>query len=103
VVPPPANYLRTISKYCKANDILYVSDEVVTGFGRLGHWFGSEAVFGIEADIITSAKGITSGYLPLERRYSATRSSTSSPNPAMVVTSLQASLTRATRFRAPQP
>ena len=44
---------------------MYVSDEVVTGFGRLGEWFASEPVFGITPDIITSAKGLTSGYLPL--------------------------------------
>ena len=41
------------------------SDEVVTGFGRLGQWFASESVFGIVPDMITSAKGLTSGYLPL--------------------------------------
>ena len=45
--------------------MLYISDEVVTAFGRLGHWFASEEVFGIVPDIITSAKGLTSGYLPL--------------------------------------
>jgi adenosylmethionine-8-amino-7-oxononanoate aminotransferase len=44
---------------------VYVSDEVVTGFGRLGEWFASESIFGIVPDIITSAKGLTSGYLPL--------------------------------------
>ena len=52
---------------CEANDILYVSDEVVTGFGRLGHFFASEAVFGVVPDMITVAKGITSGYMPLGR------------------------------------
>jgi adenosylmethionine-8-amino-7-oxononanoate aminotransferase len=45
--------------------VLYVSDEVVTGFGRLGHVFASEPVFEIVPDIITSAKGLTSGYVPL--------------------------------------
>ena len=45
--------------------MLYISDEVVTGFGRLGHWFASEDVFDIVPDIILSAKGLTSGYLPL--------------------------------------
>jgi adenosylmethionine-8-amino-7-oxononanoate aminotransferase len=44
---------------------LYVSDEVVTGFGRLGHIFASQSRFGITPDIITCAKGITSGYVPL--------------------------------------
>ncbi len=65
VVPPPDNYLKRIWQRCKELDILYVSDEVVTGFGRLGEWFASESVFGIQPDIITSAKGLTSGYLPL--------------------------------------
>lgn len=65
VVPPPADYLQRVWARCKELDILYVSDEVVTGFGRLGEWFASESVFGIQPDIITSAKGLTSGYLPL--------------------------------------
>jgi adenosylmethionine-8-amino-7-oxononanoate aminotransferase len=65
VVPPPDNYLKRIWEYCRENDILYVSDEVVTAFGRLGEWFASEALFGIQPDIITSAKGLTSGYIPL--------------------------------------
>ena len=47
------------------HDILFVADEVVTGFGRLGHWFVSKDVFGIQPDIITCAKGLTSAYLPL--------------------------------------
>jgi adenosylmethionine-8-amino-7-oxononanoate aminotransferase len=45
--------------------MLYLSDEVVTGFGRLGHCFASEAVFGIQPDMITTAKGLTSGYIPM--------------------------------------
>jgi putrescine aminotransferase len=65
VVPPPANYLKRIWEYCRKHDIVYVSDEVVTGFGRLGEWFASDTHFGIQPDIITSAKGLTSGYLPL--------------------------------------
>ncbi len=64
IVPPPGYHKRTL-EICRANDILYISDEVVTGFGRLGHWFASEDVFGIVPDIITCAKGLTSGYLPL--------------------------------------
>jgi len=50
---------------CREYGILTISDEVVTGFGRLGHFFASEAVFGIVPDMITSAKGISSGYQPL--------------------------------------
>ncbi len=65
VVPPPDNYIKRIWEYCKNHDILYVSDEVVTGFGRLGEWFISEKMFGITPDIITCAKGLTSGYLPM--------------------------------------
>jgi adenosylmethionine-8-amino-7-oxononanoate aminotransferase len=64
IVPPDGYHQRTL-ELCRANDILYISDEVVTGFGRLGHWFASEPVFGIVPDIITCAKGITSGYAPL--------------------------------------
>ena len=65
VVVPPEGYHQRTYELCKANDILYVSDEVVTAFGRLGHWFASDSVFRITPDIITSAKGLTSGYLPL--------------------------------------
>jgi adenosylmethionine-8-amino-7-oxononanoate aminotransferase len=65
VIVPPADYLPRIARICRDNDILYVSDEVVTAFGRLGHIFASKEVFGIEPDIITFAKGVTSGYFPL--------------------------------------
>ncbi|MBF9059336.1 aminotransferase [Rhodobacterales bacterium HKCCSP123] len=65
VIVPPADYLRRCRELCREHDILFISDEVVTGFGRLGHWFASESVFGIVPDIITCAKGLTSGYLPL--------------------------------------
>ncbi len=65
VVIPPAGYLPRIRDICRTHDILYVSDEVVTGFGRVGEVFASQDVFGIEPDIITFAKGVTSGYFPL--------------------------------------
>jgi len=65
VIVPPKGYHKRTWELCRAHDILYISDEVVTGFGRLGHWFASEEVFGIVPDIITCAKGLTSGYLPL--------------------------------------
>jgi adenosylmethionine-8-amino-7-oxononanoate aminotransferase len=65
VIIPPEGYHQRTHAICKAHDILYISDEVVTGFGRLGHWFASKDVFGITPDIITCAKGLTSGYLPL--------------------------------------
>ncbi len=65
VIMPPADYLPRLWDLCRHHDIVYVSDEVVTGLGRLGEWFASESIFGIVPDIITSAKGLTSGYLPL--------------------------------------
>jgi len=65
VIVPPDGYLRKCWEICRKYDVLYISDEVVTGFGRLGHWFASKDVFDIEPDIITCAKGLTSGYLPL--------------------------------------
>lgn len=65
VIIPPDNYLQRIREICRANDILYVSDEVVTAFGRLGHVFTSGDVFGLDPDMITFAKGVTSGYFPL--------------------------------------
>ena len=61
----PNGYIKRFWDLCKKHDILYISDEVVTSFGRLGHFFSSEKVFGIIPDIITTAKGITSGYMPL--------------------------------------
>ncbi|MDC0194949.1 aminotransferase [Alphaproteobacteria bacterium] len=61
----PNGYIKRFWDICKKNDILYISDEVVTSFGRLGHFFSSEKIFGIIPDIITTAKGITSGYMPL--------------------------------------
>jgi len=65
VVVPPKGYHGRTWEICKKYDVLYVSDEVVTGFGRLGHMFASKNVFDIQPDIITSAKGLSSGYVPL--------------------------------------
>jgi len=65
VIVPPEGYNRRTWELCRKYDILYVADEVVTGFGRLGHWFVSKDMFGVEPDIICCAKGLTSGYLPL--------------------------------------
>ena len=65
VVPPSAGYLPRIRELVAQHGILYISDEVVTGFGRIGHWFASYDEYGIEPDILVSAKGLTSGYLPL--------------------------------------
>ncbi|GAB5470378.1 MAG: aminotransferase [Rhodospirillales bacterium] len=65
VIVPPQGYLAGCLAVCRKHDVLFISDEVVTAFGRLGHWFASEAVFGIVPDIITVAKGLTSGYVPM--------------------------------------
>ncbi len=65
VIVPPKGYHRRTWEVCRKYDVLYISDEVVTGFGRLGEIFASEPVFDIVPDIITSAKGLTSGYIPL--------------------------------------
>lgn len=65
VIVPPEGYLRRMWEICRQHDILFVADEVVTAFGRLGHWFASKDEFGIVPDIITCAKGLTSGYIPL--------------------------------------
>lgn len=65
VIVPPQGYHKRCLEVCRKHDVLYISDEVVTGFGRLGHWFSSEDVFDIVPDIITCAKGMTSGYVPM--------------------------------------
>jgi putrescine---pyruvate transaminase len=65
VVPPPIGYLPRMREACARNGILFIADEVVTGFGRIGHWFASRDEFGIEPDMLVCAKGLTSGYLPL--------------------------------------
>jgi L-2,4-diaminobutyrate transaminase len=63
-VPPPTGYWAAIQAVLNKHDILLIADEVVTGFGRLGTMFGSEH-YGMEPDIITIAKGLTSAYAPL--------------------------------------
>ncbi len=65
VVVPPNGYLKRMADVAKENGILFIADEVVTAFGRLGHWFASKDLFDFEPDIIVCAKGLTSGYLPL--------------------------------------
>ncbi len=64
LVPPPDYHKRMLAVCCEYG-ILYVADEVVTAFGRLGHFFASEAAFDIVPDFITAAKGLTSAYSPL--------------------------------------
>jgi putrescine aminotransferase len=64
VIIPPETYWPEIQRICDEYGILLVADEVITAFGRLGEWFGSER-FGIRPDLISFAKGVSSGYLPL--------------------------------------
>ncbi len=64
VIIPPADYWDRIQEICRRHDVLVIADEVITGFGRTGHWFGSDR-YGIKPDLMTLAKGITSGYQPL--------------------------------------
>jgi putrescine---pyruvate transaminase len=61
---PPSTYWPEINRICKQYDVLLIPDEVITGFGRTGEWFGSQ-YFGIEPDLMPVAKGLTSGYIPL--------------------------------------
>jgi putrescine aminotransferase len=64
VIVPPSTYWPEIQRICTKYDILLISDEVICGFGRTGQWFGCET-FGFNPDLITFAKGVTSGYIPL--------------------------------------
>ena len=64
VIVPPASYWPEIQKICDERDILFISDEVICGFGRTGKWFGCDS-FATTPDLITFAKGVTNGYQPL--------------------------------------
>ncbi len=64
VIIPPETYWPEINRICKENNILLIADEVICGFGRTGKMFGSD-YFGIKPDMMTVAKGLTSGYIPL--------------------------------------
>ena len=64
LIPPKPGYLEAVAEICREHDILFVADEVICGFGRLGHWFGVQR-WDLRPDLITFAKGVTSGYLPL--------------------------------------
>jgi L-2,4-diaminobutyrate transaminase len=64
VLVPPDGYFQAVGEVLRRYDILMIADEVVCGIGRLGEWYGTTA-FAIEPDLITLAKGITSGYVPL--------------------------------------
>lgn len=64
VFPPAAGYFETVTRLCEEHDILLIVDEVITGFGRTGSMFATER-YGLRPDMLTVAKGITSGYAPL--------------------------------------
>jgi adenosylmethionine-8-amino-7-oxononanoate aminotransferase len=64
VHPPVDGYLEGLRRLCDQHGALLIFDEVICGFGRTGHWFGAQA-FGVTPDLMTFAKGVTSGYLPL--------------------------------------
>jgi L-2,4-diaminobutyrate transaminase len=64
VLMPPAGYFERVQALLDKHDILFIADEVITGFGRTGHWFGT-GLYGLKPDIVTLAKGITSAYFPV--------------------------------------
>jgi adenosylmethionine-8-amino-7-oxononanoate aminotransferase len=64
VIPPAEGYWPEVQRLCRKHDVLLIADEVISGFGRTGNMFGS-TTFGISPDMITFAKGVTSGYMPL--------------------------------------
>jgi len=63
-IPAPDGYWQTVERICRDRGVLLVADEVISGFGRLGRWFGCER-YGFTPDLMTCAKGISSGYVPL--------------------------------------
>jgi putrescine aminotransferase len=65
VYAPPEGYIEAVAELCAEHGILFVCDSVICGFGRLGTWFGIERWEDVRPDLITFAKGVTSGYLPL--------------------------------------
>ncbi|WP_204295904.1 aspartate aminotransferase family protein [Actinoplanes campanulatus] len=70
--PPPPGYFQRVREICDRYDVLLVSDEVICAFGRLGEYFGADR-YGYQPDIITVAKGLTSGYVPLGAMIAAER------------------------------
>ena len=64
VLPPPAGYFKGLRDRCDATGAFLIVDEVICGFGRLGRWWGSQR-YGVQADLVTFAKGVTSGYQPV--------------------------------------
>ena len=62
-VVPPADYFKIVREICDRHGVLFIADEVMTGMGRTGKWFGIEH-WGVRPDVLTTGKGLTSGYLP---------------------------------------
>jgi adenosylmethionine-8-amino-7-oxononanoate aminotransferase len=89
IIVPPPDYFGRLQEICRAHDVLLILDEVITGFGRTGRWFGMEH-WDVQPDIVCFAKGITSGYLPLggvavaERVYSSVRDDSPEGLPFMI-------------------
>ena len=65
VYPPPDGYIEGVAELCRETGILFICDAVICGFGRLGTWYGIERWEDVRPDMITFAKGVTAGYLPL--------------------------------------
>ena len=65
VIIPPPGYYSACHEVCRRHDVIFIADETVTAFGRLGHFFSCEEVFDVVPDILICAKGLTSGYMPL--------------------------------------
>ena len=64
VIPPDPGYWPRLREICDRHDVLLIADEVITGFGRTGRWFALEH-WGVQPDILTFAKAVTSAYVPL--------------------------------------
>jgi adenosylmethionine-8-amino-7-oxononanoate aminotransferase len=65
IIVPPDSYLPAVAEACARHGVLLIVDEVICGFARTGTWFGHQRYESVKPDIVTMAKGITSGYLPL--------------------------------------
>jgi adenosylmethionine-8-amino-7-oxononanoate aminotransferase len=64
VIPPDAGYFPAVREICDRYEVLFIADEIITGFGRTGRWFALDH-WGVQPDVVTFAKGVTSAYLPL--------------------------------------
>ncbi|MCR8726346.1 aminotransferase class III-fold pyridoxal phosphate-dependent enzyme [Frigidibacter sp. ROC022] len=65
ILVPPPDYFPRMAEVCRRHGILFVADEVVTAWGRVGHWFASDGLYGVTPDIICTAKGLSSAYQPI--------------------------------------